>query len=73
MADLTASMPLLVLQDGAYVQFEAVDPTSGAAVGGVVATDAAFTAIDVAGDPGGNPDVLVPPIDPSYFAGETLT
>jgi len=73
MADLVASMPLLELSDGSYVQFEAVDPTTGAAVAGVVAVDGVFTAIDVAGDGASTVDVFVPKVDPNYFAGETLT
>lgn len=70
MADQVASMPLLVLEGGAYVQFEAVDPVTGVNVAGVAAQDGTFTAIDLTdtGDTAG--DVVVPKVSPSYFATE---
>jgi len=72
MADLVASMPLLILEGGAYVQFEAVDPTTGADVSGVVATAGTFTAIDTGSTGDTQPDVIVPKVAPSYFADEAM-
>ncbi len=72
MADLIASMPLLTLEGGAYVQFEAVHPTTGNAVSGVKVSDARFTAIDLSGSDVAQPDVIVPKVAPNYFQNEEM-
>jgi hypothetical protein len=46
MADLIGPMPVLELANGATVSFEAVDPTSGANVSGVLVSTTAIAGID---------------------------
>jgi hypothetical protein len=43
-AELIAPLPRLTLVSGMTIAFEAIDPTTGAAVGGVVVSDAAIYA-----------------------------
>lgn len=72
MADLIASMPLLTLEGGGYVQFEAVDPTTGANVAGVTYSAATFTAVDLGTGGVAEPDVIIPKVAPNYFANEEM-
>lgn len=46
MADLIGPMPVVDLFGGAVIQFEAVDPTTGAPVGGVEVSQASISAED---------------------------
>lgn len=44
MADLIQSLPLVALTNGATISMEAVDPSSGAAVSGVIVSRLVITA-----------------------------
>lgn len=47
MADQTAPMPVLELSNNATIRLEAIDPTTGGPVSGVVVTNVAVSAIDL--------------------------
>lgn len=47
MADQTAPMPVLEISNNATIRLEAIDPTTGAAVSGVVVSNVAISAIDL--------------------------
>jgi hypothetical protein len=50
MADLIAPLPILNLPPGAVVRFEAIDPTTAAAVAGVTISAATLYALDSSGE-----------------------
>lgn len=50
-SQLLASMPLVTLDNGMTVTFEAIDPDTGAAVTGVVISDATIKATNVVPSP----------------------
>lgn len=52
MAELLATMPAMPLRPSMRVQFEAIDPGTGVAVGGVVVSSAILYAKDTGGDGG---------------------
>lgn len=69
MAELLSGMPVLPLTKSCQVKFEAIDPSTGAAVSGVLISDAVIYATDSApdevtvGDSG--PFMLVPGSTPA--------
>jgi hypothetical protein len=67
-AELIAPLPRLTLVSGMVIAFEAIDPTTGAAVGGVVVSDAAIyaDAADLEDDAAGTIAVTVPDVAPTW-------
>lgn len=73
MAELLATMPVLPLTSDCVVKFEAINPTTGAAVSGVTVSQAVIYAVDIEGESSGGsvdsgPFMLVPgptPVGPS--------
>jgi hypothetical protein len=50
MADQIAPLPVILLKSGQVVRFEAIDPTTGADVGGVAVTNASLYAASAGED-----------------------
>lgn len=65
-------MAVVELPGGASIVFEAVDPTSGAAVAGVVVNAQAVTAVDLTDD-NQPPEPIAPsPVAGAYLPGEEM-
>lgn len=62
---LQAPMPELTVPGGSTIQFEAIDPTTGAQVAGVVVTTLTIFGKDVSADTAGLEDVV-----PLYSPGD---
>jgi hypothetical protein len=62
MANLSVPMAVMELTDGATIRLEAVDPTSGAAITGVIVSNIAITALDLSPGNAGGGDNTPPPL-----------
>lgn len=70
MADLVAGMPVLVLTNGAKIQWEAIDPTTGDPVADVLVTGALAYTTDLSGQIDGTEDTPGPsPVTGAYTTG----